>query len=47
MKIIQPINSNLDLQKKILEYQSKIILNDERKSLKKLLKNNKIKHKAF
>ena len=47
IKIIQPINSNLDLQKKILEYQSKIILNDERKSLKKLLKNNKIKHKAF
>ncbi|BCV01033.1 hypothetical protein CM15mP35_03950 [bacterium] len=31
MKIIKSVNSNLELQNEILEYQSGIILKDERK----------------
>ncbi len=46
MKIIKSVNSNLELQNEILEYQSGIILKDERKSIKKLLKNKKIKNKV-
>lgn len=44
MKIIKSINSNLEIQNEILEYQSKIILKDERKSITKLLNNKKIKN---
>ena len=46
MKIIKSVNSNLELQNEILEYQSGIILKDEEKSIKKLLKNKKIKIKC-